>query len=238
MLKGWLDRGGPVPSVLTIETAIELLDDEDRSVVSLMALAALAIQRGLDEELAGRQFVTLVDGSRHCPDDGLPIVQSAPGGLADRLGFAEVIAGEHLVEDPHAQTVGRWLRDKGYLMDHDNDEEVLVRLAREADRESEPRHLDDEQITELRSALEKLGKERWEQLSPRVSGTPSPWIALHMTREDDGSSRAKRPRMHTSRERWTASQTRSLWPRGRRRGWRGWQPSIKGCWRRAVAGAG
>lgn len=168
VLEGWLERGGPVPSVLTIETAIELLDDEVRSVVSLMALAALAIQRGLDEELAVRQFVTLVDGTRHCPDDGLPIVQSAPGGLADRLGFAEVIAGEHLVQDLHAQTVERWLRDKGYLMDHDNDEEVLVRLAREADRESEPRHLDDEQITELRSALEKLGKERWEAIAPRI----------------------------------------------------------------------
>jgi hypothetical protein len=168
ILEGWRDRGAVAMPVLNVVAALDLLDDGQRPVASLIALADAAIASSLDAELSEHQFVTLTTGTRRCPASGLPILQSQPGGLADEVGMAEVIAPAYLLDDPCARRVQTWLRRHGYLVDGDDDEAFLVRLASEEQGGSAPHHLEDTQVTMLRGALEQLGKERWEQLAPGI----------------------------------------------------------------------
>lgn len=168
LLEGWRDRGVVAMPVLDVVGALDLLDDGQRPIGSLMALADAAIAKSLDAELSEHEFVALTAGARRCPDSGLPVLQSQPGGLADELGMAEVIAPEYLVDDPCARSVQAWLRRHRYLVDGDDDEGFLVRLAIEERGDSAPHHLEDKQVRMLRGALEQLGKERWEQLAPGI----------------------------------------------------------------------
>jgi hypothetical protein len=159
VLDDWRAAGAPLPRPVSVADALRLLGAPERSVDSTIALAAVALQQGLREKLAGLPCVSTSDGRRVVPPTAgsvhaLMVTRST---LAEELGIGVGVAPEHLVETAAATTVLAWLRDIGAVIDDAGNEEVVRRLAgagRAGEFLLEP--LTDRQLRALRAAFEQL----------------------------------------------------------------------------------
>ena len=159
VLDDWRDGGAPLPNPVTVETALELLDDPGRSAEATIRLTAVALHEGLAARLAVLPCVSTSEGRRIVPPtaDSVQALMVQRSHLAEQLGMGVSLAPEHLAETEAATTVLAWLRDIGAVIDNAGNEEVVRRLAaagRAGDRLAEP--LTDEQLRVLRDAFEKL----------------------------------------------------------------------------------
>lgn len=159
VLDDWRDAGAPLPDPVTVEDALTLLDDPDRSVAATISLAAVALHEGLAARLAVLPCVSTSDGRRIVPPaaDSVQALMVERSRLAEQLGMGVSLAAEHLAETEAATMVLAWLRETGAVIDDAGNDEVVRRLAaagRAGECLAEP--LTDEQLRALRDAFEQL----------------------------------------------------------------------------------
>jgi hypothetical protein len=159
VLEDWRSAGASLPDPVSVEDALVLLDDPDRSTGATIALAAVALKEGLAKQLAALPWVSTSDGRRVIP----PTVGSVQAlivtraRLAEQLGMGVSLAAEHLTGTDAAMIVLAWLREIGAVIDDADDGEVVRRLAaaaRAGECLAEP--LTDGQLRALRDAFEQL----------------------------------------------------------------------------------
>jgi hypothetical protein len=159
VLDDWRDAGAPLPEPVTVEDALTLLHDRNRSVKATIALTAVALDAGLAEQLANLPCVSTSDGQRIVPPaaDSVQALMLQRSRLAEQLGMGVGLAPEHLAETDSATKVIAWLRETRAVIDDAGNEEVVRRLAA-AGRAGEclPEPLTDEQLRALRDAFEQL----------------------------------------------------------------------------------
>jgi hypothetical protein len=159
VLDDWRDAGAPVPMPVTVERALDLLQDTTPSPSATVALAAAGIDAGLDHRLAALPWVVTASGERITPPtgvslDGLVLTASA---LAERLGVGVRLHDAHRSDSDAATRVLTWLRQQGAVIDDADAEGVVRRLAaagRAGQRLTEP--FTDEQARALRDAFEVI----------------------------------------------------------------------------------
>jgi hypothetical protein len=159
VLDDWRHAGAPLPGPVSVEDALTLLDNSDRSIDSTIALAAVALEQGLAVKLASLPCVSTSEGRRVVPPTAgsVPALMVTRSRLAEQLGIGVGLAREHLVETDSATTVLAWLREIGAVIDDAGNEEVVRRLAaagQAGERLAEP--LTDDQLRALRDAFEQL----------------------------------------------------------------------------------
>ena len=159
VLEDWASVGAELPEQVSVEQALELLEDENRSAASTVALTAVALKEDLGEHLLELPCVIASDGRRLAPPSGdspeaIAVVVTP---LADQLGVVTQLHGAHLSDSEAARSVVAWLEECGALLDGSDDRAVVYRLAAagRSGRQLE-KPLTDEQVQALRDAFELM----------------------------------------------------------------------------------
>ena len=160
-----------LPDPVSVETALDLLADESRSVDSTIALAAAGLDEGLDEQLMELPCVISEDGHHLVPpsEDSPDAISLDATLLARQLGIVTILHRAHRKGSESANRLLEWLIDSGSLIDGTNDLEVISRLAaagRSGRRLQKP--LTDEQVIALRNTFEQMEIPTRRQLGPDV----------------------------------------------------------------------
>ena len=171
VLRDWRNASTDIPPLVTVDQAIALLKNEDRPPENVIELCAVGLKKGLDEQLLELPCMIASDDRRLKPPledspEALAIVVSP---LAKQLGIITLLHPAHLNEEPNAQRVLEWIRERGALVDGANDLKVVERLA-VAGRSDKyvPRFLQIEQLQALRSVFEEMEPQERERLGPDV----------------------------------------------------------------------
>ena len=159
VLDDWASVGADLPEQVSVEQALELLEDENRPIDSTIALTAVALKEDLGEHLLDLPCVIASDGRRLVPPSGdspeaIAVVVTP---LADQLGVVTQLHDAHLSDGEAARAVVEWLEECGALIDGSDDRAVVYRLAaagRSGRQLEEP--LTDEQVQALRDAFELM----------------------------------------------------------------------------------
>ena len=159
VLDDWRSHGADLPEPVTVERALDFVDDEGRPVGSTIALVAVGLREGLGARLLELPCVIARDGRRLVPPAAASTTavcaETAP--LAEQLGIATLLHPAHLAPTNGAPEVLTWLREEGALLDGSDGAEVVRRLA-EAGRSgrSIDSPLTDEQVRALGDAFERM----------------------------------------------------------------------------------
>ena len=171
VLDDWRNHGTELPELVSVQQALNLVDDETRPVGSAIALVATALQEGLDAFLLRLPCLIAHDGRRLVPPsaDATEAVSAETAPLAEQLGIATRLHPAHLDSANGAPEVLDWLRESGALIDGSDDREVVRRLARAG---QSGRYIDtpltDEQVGALRDAFERFDPVTRGKLGPDV----------------------------------------------------------------------
>jgi hypothetical protein len=160
-----------LPPLVTVEDAIPLLDDLDRSIESTIALAAVVISEGHGDYIVNSTFVTAADGTRHAPppDGSAEMLTTEPHALAQKLGLGIVLHSDHLADTTNAVTVLEWLGNEGLLLNGLDSHGLLRRLASAGQHNRRLSHpLDLRQVVALRDALEQQPHQEREALGRSI----------------------------------------------------------------------
>jgi hypothetical protein len=159
VLADWRKAGANLSDEVTVEDALDLLANSDRQPETTVALIAAALRAGLGRRLVDYRCIVTGDGERiHPPTaDSIDAVLAAPSPFAEELGLGHRLARAFLSSTPDAVDVLDWLRQRGALIEGEDVESVVRRLAAagKAGRRL-PGPLSDEQAAALRSAFEAL----------------------------------------------------------------------------------
>ena len=157
VLDDWHANGVDLPKPLSVEQALVLLREEERSVQSTIALTAAGLKDGLADQLADLPCVVASDGRRVVPpsEDSAEAVAEHLSPLAAELGIVTALHAAYLKATDDAEVVIKWLRESGALLDGTDDRVVVRRLAA-AGRSGRwlPEPLTDGQVDALRRAFE------------------------------------------------------------------------------------
>jgi hypothetical protein len=159
LLTDWRRTGAPLPSVITVAKAIDLLSRPGRSATATISLTAAGLSAGLDAKLALLPCVVTSAGNRVIPPAAGSVEALLTSGspLAEELGVGTRLANEHLSTRDDAQQVLSWLKRIGGVIDSPGNEEVVRRLAAAGNAGHRmQRPLTDEQLRSLRDAFEQL----------------------------------------------------------------------------------
>ena len=184
VLDDWREAGIPVAAAVSLDDALQLLGAEDRSVLADIALAAAAIEAGLDDRLESAAWIAGTDGARHrVPGPRDPqVFVSEEDGLAAKLGLGRLIHPAYLADDEAASAVRTWLvRRRGLLYGdgRKGDVQLLQRLATlgdEGGRIAEP--LAPRDLVRLRDALDRMDADTRDELAPSIGEA----VTLHGVR--------------------------------------------------------
>ncbi|WP_423921434.1 sacsin N-terminal ATP-binding-like domain-containing protein [Candidatus Poriferisodalis sp.] len=171
VLEDWRSYRDDLPEPVSVERALDLVGDENRSASLAIALVAAALAERLGARLLELPCVISHDGRRLVPPTGNSAaavsVEAAP--LAEQLGITTLLHPAHLASTNGAPAVLAWLRECGALLDGSDDGEVVRRLA-EAGRSGRPigSPLSDEQVRALGDALERMTRNERAALGPDV----------------------------------------------------------------------
>lgn len=159
VLNDWREAGAPLPPSVTIQTALPLVEDAGRSPKAAIALAAVALNADLADEVAEMACVVTATSAHIVPptEESLQALMVTASPLAEQLGIGVGLAEEHLAETSDAQVVLAWLREIGAVIDNPHSEKVIRRLATAGQA---GRCLDaplrDDQLRALRDAFEEI----------------------------------------------------------------------------------
>ena len=171
VLDDWRTYGTDIADEVSIEKALHLVGNENRSVESTIALTAAGLAEQLNSQLLRLPCVVARDGRHLVPPDRLSAnalaVESTP--LADQLGSVTLLHPAYFVESEHAGTVLAWLRESRALLQEVDDLAVVRRLAA-AGSAGQPivAPLNDEQVRALRAAFELMDPDERKELGPNV----------------------------------------------------------------------
>ena len=159
VLDDWREAGAELPAPLSVERALELLQDPNRPVQSTIALVAAGVRDGLADSLAELPCLVASDERRLVPpsSNSPEAVALEVSPLARELGIVTTLHVHHLEDTDDARVIVDWLRERGALLDGTDDRIVVHRLAsagRSDQRIAEP--LTDGQVDALRRAFELL----------------------------------------------------------------------------------
>ncbi len=171
VLEDWRAAGVDLPTPVSVEQALVLLEDEERVPGRVVALSAVALKENLGERLLGLPCVVGRDERRLVPplEDAPEAVAVEVSPLAQQLGVVTPLHPAHLTDEPGAQRVLKWLRECGAVVDGRDDREVVKRLAAagRSDRRI-PRALQLEQVQALRAVFERLDPQERERVGGDV----------------------------------------------------------------------
>ena len=159
VLDDWRNAGADLPAEVTVEDALRLLIEPDRSIEATVALTAAAIQSGLGLKLAELKCVVTAGGERILPPgmSSLRALVLEPSQLAQQLGIGVLLHEAYLEDDDDSAEVLTWLRKRGGFIEDGDPETVVRRLAaaaRAGHQVKDP--LTDAQLQGLRDAFEQI----------------------------------------------------------------------------------
>ena len=171
ILEDWRTSGANIPEEVSVEQALDLLDDPERPADSMIALTAAGLDAGLNERLMELPCIVARDGRHILPpdEDSADALAEETTPLAEQLGIVTLLHPVHLGEARTARTVLKWLRESRALLSASDDQAVVQRLAAagRAGREIEA-PLTDEQVQSLRAAFELMDPAEMESLGVEV----------------------------------------------------------------------
>ena len=171
VLEDWRATGVDLPTPVSVEKALVLLEGEARAPGAVVALSAVALRQNLGERLLGLRCVVARDGRRLVPplEDAPEAVALEVSPLAQQLGVVTPLHPAHLADEPDAQRVLGWLQECGAVVDGTDDREVVHRLAAagRSDRRI-PRVLQLEQAQALRAVFERLEPQERERVGADI----------------------------------------------------------------------
>ncbi|MFD7656800.1 sacsin N-terminal ATP-binding-like domain-containing protein, partial [Actinosynnema sp. NPDC059797] len=159
VLEDWAHAGADLPPPVTMQDALILLSDPDRTPTATIRLTAAALDARLADELAELPCVVTATGDRLVPPEpkSLRVLLATGSPLAEQVGMGVRLASEHLAEDVPARTVLAWLRRIEAVLDGAAPEQVVRRLAAAGNAgRSFENALSDDQLKALRDAFEQL----------------------------------------------------------------------------------
>ena len=159
VLDEWREACSDLPEPLSVEQALVLLRDTNRSVKSTVALTVAGVREGLGERLAELPCLVASDGRRVPPPskDSPEAVALEVSPLAEELGIVTALHAEYAEETDDACAIICWLREREALLDGTDNHVVVSRLSlagKFGRRIEEP--LTDGQVDALRRAFESL----------------------------------------------------------------------------------
>ena len=171
VLDDWRRSGADIPDEVSVEQALEIVGDETRPASSTVALVAAGLEEGLNRRLLNLPCIISQDGRHIIPPSGdspsAVAVETTP--LAEQLGIVTLLHAAHLGGGKAADTVLKWLRSCGALLDVSDNRDVVRRWA--AAGKSGRRIatlLTDQQVQALRDAFEGMDLEELRDLGPNV----------------------------------------------------------------------
>ena len=171
VLEDWRRAGADISDEVSVERALELVGDETRPVSSAVRLVTAALEEGLHARLVQLPCIVAQDGRHMVPPSGDSptafAAETTP--LAEQLGVVTLLHSEHLGGDKAAETVLKWLRSCGALLEVSDNRDVVRRLAtagKAGRRISTP--LTDHQVEALREAFENMDLEDLRDLGPDI----------------------------------------------------------------------
>ena len=171
VLEDWRRAGVDLPTPVTVDQALALLEDEGRPPRDVIALCSVGLKEGLSERLLVLPCVVARDDRRLVPplEDAPEAVALDVSPLAQQVGVVTPLHPAHLDDEPGARRVLDWLRECGAVVDGTDDREVVKRLAvaGRSDRHV-PRPLRVEQLQALRAVFEQLEQVERERLGSDV----------------------------------------------------------------------
>ena len=171
VLEDWASAGADLPEQVSVEQALDLLEDETRPADVTIALTAVALNEDLSERLLELRCVIASDGRHLVPPSGdsPEAIAAEVTPLADQLGVVTLLHGSHLSPVKTARAVLEWLKECGALIDGSDDRAVVHRLAA-AGRSGRQlgETLTDEQVQALRDAFELMDPAEWRALGNDV----------------------------------------------------------------------
>ncbi|MCY3802050.1 MAG: hypothetical protein OXG46_10770 [Chloroflexi bacterium] len=159
VLNDWRSSGADLPAPVSVAQALDLIGNDSRSAQATIALAAAALNEGLEERLRELPCVVAHDGRRLVPPSA-----SSPFGLAaaatplgQQLGVVTRLHRAHLSDEKAAAAVLAWLEESGALLNGSDDRAAVYRLAA-AGRSGQrlETSLTDDQAQALRDAFELM----------------------------------------------------------------------------------
>ena len=171
VLEDWRRAGADIPDEVSVERALKLVGDETRPVSSAVRLVAAAVDEGLNTRLVELPCIIAQDGRHMVPPSGdsPTAVAAETTPLAEHLGVVTLLHSEHLGGGKAAETVLKWLRSCGALLEVSDNRDVVRRLAtagKAGRRIATP--LTDQQVQALREAFEGMDLEVLRALGPDI----------------------------------------------------------------------
>ncbi|SRR5579885_2213003 len=171
VLESWRKSGAALTVPVSVRRALELFQRSGRSVQQTIALAAVALDENLKQELAQKPCVIIRDGSALRPparnDPWMFVTSVVP--LAQELGVAQVLHEAYSTDEQEVLKVREWLRSSGAINEANDTSSVLARLAaagEDGKRLEQP--LSDAQFQAIWDAFEDLTQKEREKLGPGV----------------------------------------------------------------------
>ena len=165
------ELGAPVPVVVDVVEALDLLEDDSRPPEFVAKLVGIAVEEGCTDELAGLPCLFLDDGSRATPHDRTDLDVLLPADAAslwDTLGIGSRLHPAHSDRDNWDQ-VAQWLVDIDQLRTDASEHAALIILSRagtEGEELAAP--LNDGQLDALRHAVGDLAEKERQRLGPGI----------------------------------------------------------------------
>ena len=171
VLDDWRRAGADIPDEVSVEQALKIVGDETRPAGSTVALVAAGLEEGLNKRLLELPCIIAQDGRHIVPPrgDSPSVVAAETTPLAEQLGIVTLLHAAHLGGGKAADTVLKWLRSCGALLDVSDNRDVVRRLA--AAGKTGPRtatSLTDQQVQALRDAFEGMDIEELRDLGPNI----------------------------------------------------------------------
>ncbi len=171
VLEDWRSAGADIPDEVSVERALELVSDESRPVSSTVALVAAGLEEGHNARLMELPCIIAQNGRHMVPPSGdsPTAVAAETTPLAEQLGVVTLLHTAHLGGGKAADTVFKWLRSCGALLDVSDNRDVVRRLAKAGKagrRIATP--LTDHQVEALREAFEGMDLEDLRDLGPDI----------------------------------------------------------------------
>ena len=171
VLDDWRTSGVDLPTPVTVDQALTLLQNEARPPRDVIALCSVGLKEGLSRRLLELPCVVARDDRRLVPplEDAPEAVALDVSPLAQQLGVVTPLHPAHLEDVPSARRVLHWLQECGAVVDGTDDRQVVHRLAvaGRSGRHS-PRPLQVEQLQALRAVFEQFEQQDRERLGPDI----------------------------------------------------------------------